>query len=845
MGALFGFARLLWGLLKRDRPEFLAVCFDTPGPTFRHKAYAEYKATRKELDLDLKSQLALAREVADAMGLKTVEAAGWEADDLMATLARRAEATGLRAVLVTGDKDAMQLVGARVSVLNEAKGELYDPPKVRERYRVGPERIVDYLALVGDSSDNVKGVPGVGPVGAVKLLERFGDIDGILRAAKAGDPDLPPKTAQSILGAERTVLLGRSLITLDAQAPVDVEVADCRVAPADPARLRPVFERFEFSSLLKEMTGQSPAVPSRPAVPAPGEPASSKPAPEPSTPLELKAWLKKASGAKRTALVFCPLAGDGSGSGELPLGEDAWSLVLSLSDGAWTRAESGGLGAARAGLAKLLADPGVEKLGHDLKAALGPLDRAGLPIGGPLGDTLLAAYCADPGRSKYPFAEALARHAGLSLPAEDESRRAAERQATCLWALEEALCGRLDGLGVAKLYRELELPLVRVLAAMETRGIMLDRSYLRSVKRDFEARLVEIKREIDKTAGAEVNLNSTKQLRKLLFEDLGLPVQHKTPKGEPSTDEETLQALSGRHPLPALLMDYREVTKLQSTYVEPLLERMDDQGRVHTRFNQAGTATGRLSSLEPNLQNIPIRAPLGQKIRRAFVARPGWLLVSADYSQIDLRALAHLSGDPALCEAFANGEDVHLRTACEIFGAQPDTVDAEMRRRAKAVNFGIVYGQTAHGLSQELGIPFAAAKDYIQRYFVRYKCVAEWTAANLEEAERALGGAASTVSATAARPFRIAVGFLSATGAALAGHALRAFVPSLAARLAETAERLLESGVPRVVGGAVGAGVVLALLMVWLAGFKAKGAWLTVTVLGAVLAGASSALFLR
>jgi len=724
VGALFGFARMLIALEKRVKPEYLAVCFDAPGPTFRHEAFKDYKGTRKETDEDLKVQLGMARAMVESMGLRCFESAGYEADDLMATLARKGEKEGMSVVLVTGDKDALQLVGQKIQVWNEAKGEMLDSAKVAEKFKVQPERIADYLALIGDSTDNVPGVPGVGPVGAVKLLNRFGSLEGILQAVAKRDAEIPAKTLAAIRDGEEQLRLSRKLVELDEAVPLKARIEECSASSFDPARSAEVFRRFEFNSLVREL---APGAPEPVSVQAPAETLSE--------PLTLKAWLKAAASAGHIALAWRPLAHAESLGGELPLGESRWLIALSLSDGRCAVAASDDLKSDRAALAKLLADPEVVKIGHDLKGPLKDLAESALPVASPRFDTMLAAYCLNPTRPSFDFDSIFSELVRPVSPVEEEPKTSVLREASRLWKLAEAAKTSLKKDGLQKLFEQLELPLLDVLAEMETEGIGLDRGYLEQLREEFSDGIRSIEKEMTIIAGGEFNVNSTKQLRTLLFENLKLPVIHKTPKGDPSTDEETLVALSRQHPLPAKIMDYRELAKLKSTYIDGLLAKIDARtGRVHTRFDQAGTATGRLSSLEPNLQNIPIRTPMGQKIRRAFVPRPGWVFVSADYSQIDLRVLAHISGDETLGEAFRNGEDVHLKTACEIFEIAPEKVDKEMRRRAKAVNFGIVYGQTAHGLSQELAIPFNAAREYIQKYFARYHGVKKWIESNLEQA---------------------------------------------------------------------------------------------------------------
>lgn len=719
VGALYGFARMLLLLLKRDKPDLLAVCFDTPEPTFRHKAYKEYKATRKEIDEDLKKQLALAHEMVQAMGLPSAEAPGYEADDLMATLARKAVGEGLRVVLVSGDKDALQLVDDRIQVLNEAKGELLDSRKVAEKFKVEPGQIVDYLALLGDSSDNVPGVPGIGAVGAAKLLGRFGSLEKLLAAARKGHPEIPPKAAKALVDNEAAALQGRELVTLDQKAPVALKPGECvpEFKPTD--RLVALFQRFEFRTLLKELGA--------PELQAPGRAPAAESFRFKET--DPKEWLKAARSAREVGLA--------AAKPEQPdlLHSAAPMVALALPDGRAATFADEAFARHKKELAGLLADPKVAKRTHDLKAVLRVLGSAGLRLEGAADDAMLAAYCLDPGRPRYDLAALLKDRGEADLPAE-EPGKALARRAACAGALAGGLLEELKAKGLGGLYRDLELPLAEILAGMEEAGVALDEPYLRKVGVEFDEKIAQLKAEIDALAGVEINLNSPKQLAGLLFETLGLPVVHKTPKGGPSTDEETLRVLASKHPIPAKIIDFRELAKLKSTYVEGLLAKVDPDGRVRSSFNQTGTVTGRLSSEDPNLQNIPIRTPHGRKIRRAFVAGKGNVLVAADYSQIDLRVLAHLSGDPALRAAFSDGTDVHTKTAAEVFDVPPDRVDARMRRAAKAVNFGIVYGQTPHGLSQALGIPFGEARDYIRRYFARYRGVEAWIQENLSRAKR-------------------------------------------------------------------------------------------------------------
>ncbi len=763
-GALFGFAGMLFKLIREEKPDRIAVCFDLPGPTFRHKISDEYKATRKEIDENLIKQLGQAIEMTEAMGLTCVSLSGFEADDLMATLARRGVKDGYEAILVTGDKDALQLVGPGIRVYNVAKNLWMDPPQVEEKFGIPPAAMLDYLAIVGDASDNVAGVRGVGPVGAKSLITRYGSLVGAIKAARAGDKAIKPGTAKALIEGEKDAEKAVSLIRLAEDVPLKVKPADCRYDSPDADKAKRIFERLEFFAFLEKLVpGYSApsSAPRRAAVPA----AANGNAPPPQHPSQ-GAGARRGSaldaapppqrtsqgaGARRgSALDAAPSASAPSEAApgiavtEVPpeklaaeikkaktlivtalldpddtlLSSARVLLAVGLEDGRtafWEGeppdADKKWLGAALSGKAS--------KAGYDLKQTRRTLELAGLKLKGSEFDAMLADYCLDAscraavGKN---LPELLRRRVSLALGHRELSRR-----------MEEA--------EVQKLYDDIELPLSEVLRAMEDEGITLDAPVLKKLGVEFAREMTELKSAIDELAGGPVNPNSPKQLAELLYDKLGLPVAHKTAKGGRSTDEAALSTLARTHPIPAKVLEYRELSKLKSNYIDGMLSRLNpSSGRVHTTFDQTGTATGRLSSQDPNLQNIPIRTPRGMRIRGAFIARKGCVLLSADYSQIDLRVLAHVSGDPVLREAFAQDEDIHRRTAAEVFHVAPESVDKEMRRRAKAINFGIVYGQTPFGLSNQLGITHAEAAGLIKKYFERYAGVNRWIKENILEA---------------------------------------------------------------------------------------------------------------
>lgn len=711
VGALYGFARVLIQLMRREKPEGMAVCFDMPGGTFRDEMYDQYKATRKEIDPDLIAQLGRAKPLAEAMGFCCIEKQGFEADDIMATMAARAVDEGWEAVLVTGDKDALQLVRPGVRVFNASKDAFMDPPQIVEKFGIGPELVRDYLAIVGDSSDNVPGLKGVGPVGAVKLLKAYGSFKGAIAAAKKGDKALTPKLLQSLLDGEKAAELSLELIKLHEKVPLSESIEDCRTKKPDPEHLAAGLDKFEFRSLAKDLGAPLPPAKTPAAAPA----AEKSDAPDLLVPQKVELKALKDLG-KAAELLVCAVP-DSAGEGEL-LSVSKVRTLVGLPSGKVAVLEEQGLAdktvkAALAGKAL--------KLGWDLKSARRTLKSAGVELAGPDFDGKLAAYCLDPNSAKDPK--------GADIEQELLARAS-------LSGSRASLVERMKKTEVLGLFQNVEMPLSKVLADMEDAGILVDEKYLKELSVEFLAALKKLQKQIDELAGAPLNAQSPKQLGEVLFDKLGLPVLHKTAKGGRSTDEETLQALAAQHALPGKILEYREIAKLESTYVRALLEKMDHKTkRVHTTFDQTGSVTGRLSSLDPNLQNIPIRTEAGRRIRGAFVAPKGKVLVSADYSQIDLRVLAHESQDATLMESFEKGEDIHQRTASEIFHVDAKDVTTDQRRAAKAINFGIVYGQTAFGLSNQLGISQQEASTYIKKYLQRYPGVSAWVEKNLSEAK--------------------------------------------------------------------------------------------------------------
>jgi len=718
--AVYGFTRMLIKLLGDHHPDGLAVAWDVSRRTFRADEYPEYKAQREAAPDRFRSQLPLIRAVLDSLGVPQLELEGYEADDVIASVARAAAAAGWDVLVVTGDRDAFQLVDDRVRVLYTRRGisdvVLADAAYVAERYGVPPERYVEYAALRGDTSDNLPGVPGIGEKTAARLVAAYGTLEEILDHAD----DLTPKIRENLLACREQVLLNRRLMTLVADLDTGARPDELRRGPWDPADARELFATLEFHSLWDDLLAVQPE--SRaPAeiVEAEGRMATPR-------------LLDDLAAASR--LVLVPV--EEGGFRGLAVGDGPDGAVLVPAD------ELGRLAA-------VLADPTVPKVAHHVKPLLHRLRDAGLELGGLAFDTALAAYVIDPGSRGYGLAAVAAGFLGVELDSPDRAVSvrgqarldlaeldpdAVARRVAVVDRLEERLSAELDARAELDLFRTVELPLVPVLVRMEDAGIGVDRGYLVGLGNRLREEIATLEAGIHDLAGGPFNVNSTDQLREVLFERLRLPVSKKTSTGKPSTDAAVLEKLD--HPLVDRLLRYRELEKLRSTYVDGYLPLIGPDERIHTTFNQMAAATGRLSSEEPNLQNIPVRSDLGKLVRRAFVARPGSTFVVADYSQIELRILAHMSGDPGLVEAFRTDGDVHTATAARVFGVETSLVTPEMRRRAKMINFGLLYGMEEYGLAQRLDIGRDEAREHMDAYFSRFPDVKAYMEGVVSEARR-------------------------------------------------------------------------------------------------------------
>ncbi len=714
--AVFGFTSMLIKLLTEQHPDAVVVAWDMPGPTFRTEAFPDYKAQREAAPDLFRDQVPLIREVLDALGIPQIGVEGVEADDVIATLAAEARRRGWDVLVVTGDRDAFQLIEPGVTVLYTRRG-ISDTVEATaewlvERYGVTPERYVDYAALRGDTSDNLPGVPGVGEKTAARLIRDYGDLEGIYEHLD----EMTPKLRENLEKAEEQVFLNRELMRLrrDVELPA-LDLDALRLGDFDKDAVKEVFDALAFRNLWDRLA-------------------------------EYGGFATTEADTIDTDVVAAGDEADVAGlaAGGTPAVEPVWDadalagLVIAAGDGRTAYVTSERL----APFLDALARDGGGMVLHDAKPVVRALFEMGLDA--PLTfDTALAAYVVNPAQRAPDLDELAYRELGLTVgPAVDDGGvddqgafdftgsgpdlDGAARRAIAAGRLVEPLTERLVARGGRELYDEIELPLVPVLARMEVAGIGVDRTYLEMLGKDLRDRLGALESEIYEAAGGPFNVNSTLQLRELLFDRLGLPVVKKTPKGAPSTDASVLEKLEDRHPVVAAILRYRELEKLRSTYVDALVKLVEPDGRVRGRFNQMAASTGRLSQEQPNLQNIPIRTEEGRAIRRAFVAADGTTFLVADYSQIELRILAHLSGDPGLVEAFANDLDIHTATAARVDGVDVRAVTADQRRRAKMINFGLLYGMEAYGLAQRLGIERDEAQAHIDAYFSQFPRVKEF-----------------------------------------------------------------------------------------------------------------------
>jgi DNA polymerase-1 len=741
-GTIYGVINMIRKLLADYAPEDIAVIFDAKGKTFRHDMYKEYKANRPPMPDDLRQQIEPIHKIIRAMGLPLISIEGVEADDVIGTLARQATEAGIDTVISTGDKDMAQLVNKHVSLINTMTDTVSDIEGVKEKFGVLPERIIDYLALIGDKVDNVPGVHKCGPKTAVKWLEQYDSIDGVIKHAD----EIKGKVGDYLREALQQLPLSKELVTIKLDVSLEETPQTLRVSSPDNVTLKDLFTHYELKTWLAEVLN------------AEQNPGASVPAKQTGTDAEYETilkqkdfdkWLKKLKQAKLFAfdlettsldymqaeIVGCSFAINAGEAAYVPLAHDYENAPKQLDRTKILQQ-----------LKPLLEDPGQSKLGQNLKYDMNVLANYDIKMQGIKFDSMLESYVLDSTGSRHDMDTLALKYLGKNtihfediagkgvkqisfnqISIEDAAPYAAE-DADITLQLHQTLWAKLQETpSLEKIFTEIEMPLMPVIARMERKGVLLDKSMLEKQSGELAIRMEEIQAQTWVEAGEEFNLGSPKQLQTILFEKMGLPIISKTPKGQPSTAESVLQELAHDYPLPKLILEYRSLSKLKSTYTDKLPLMIDSNtGRVHTSYHQAVAATGRLSSKDPNLQNIPVRTKEGRRIRQAFIAPEGYKVLAADYSQIELRIMAHLSADSGLLDAFAKGIDVHSATAAEVFGGDVKDVSKDQRRSAKAINFGLIYGMSAFGLARQLDITRKEAQQYVDRYFERYPGVKQY-----------------------------------------------------------------------------------------------------------------------
>jgi len=760
-GAVLGVLNMLLKFLKDFQPRRIAVVFDAPGRTFRDELFAEYKAHRPAMPNDLRAQIEPLLKIIAAQGLPLLRVPGVEADDVIGTLARRAAQAGQTVLISTGDKDMAQLVDASVTLINTMNNALLDRAGVKAKFEVYPEQIIDYLALVGDSSDNIPGIDKVGPKTGARLLQQYGSVANLI----AHVAEVPGKVGENLRAGLTTLELSQKLATIRTDLELPLSLEELTPGAPDTASLRELYSRYDLKALLRQLdggeAGAAGAAGTAAAVPARMSGAGETPdsagaggALPAAADLErhyetitrwedLERWLKELRAAQlfafdteTTSLDYMRAEIVGVSFCISP-GSAAYVPLRHVYTGAPEQLDRARVLTA---LKPMLEDPTRAKVGHNLKYDAHVLLNAGIALAGMRFDTMLESYVWNSVATNHDMDSDAQRYLGMrtityedvagkgarqicfdQVPVERAGEYAAE-DADVTLRLHQALWPQLTAVpALRRLYEECEQPLLPVLLSMEHHGVLVDRERLRAQSREFAHQLQELLAQAHREAGHEFNIESPKQLQQILFERLQLPVRRKTPTGQPSTAEDVLEELAGSYALPRIVLEYRALAKLKSTYTDKLPEQVNERtGRIHTNYAQAVAATGRLSSVDPNLQNIPVRRPEGRRIRQAFIAPPGHLLLAADYSQIELRIMAHLSGDESLRAAFAADRDVHQATAAEVFGVELAAVTPDQRRTAKVINFGLIYGMSPFGLARNLGIERGAAQAYVETYFQRY-----------------------------------------------------------------------------------------------------------------------------
>lgn len=708
---IYGFVNMINKLVEKYEPKYMAIAFDRKEPTFRHKEYSEYKAKRLKMPEDMAEQIPYLKKVIDAMNIKRIEIEGYEADDIIGTISKLSDAKGINTLIVTGDRDAFQLITENVHVLITKKGisemEEYDKQKLLSQYEITPEQVIDLKGLMGDASDNIPGVPGVGEKTALQLLKQYKNIEEILENIENIKAN---KVRQNVENNKDLALLSKKLATIVTDAPIEISLEDLKYKEPDYDALSELYSMLDFRSLLVKIKKSSYN--------------NVKDKSEFVIEInnldnfdDIKNLVDKI--IKNGTIVFKISQDDHGKPDFIYIGFEGEQYSIPLND------ESKSL------IKQVMEDTNIKKAGHDVKSDILLLKKMGIDVQGVGFDTMIGAYLLNPSKPDYRLRNIYKEYFGVDI--DDYENKEGDKvqnygsSVKAICELMEPMNKKIIDMGMEKLFNEVEIPLIEVLADMEFEGFKIDKDRLVELSDLFSQKIDSLTEEIYQLAGESFNINSTKQLSFILFEKLQLPPVKKTKTGY-STDVEVLESLSDKHPIIEKILEYRQLLKIKSTYIDGLMNLIDEEtGRVHSKFNQTVTATGRLSSTEPNLQNIPVKTEKGKEIRKAFVAKsPDYVLVDADYSQIELRVLAHISGDESLIQSFKNNEDIHTRTASEVFGVSKDLVTPLMRSRAKAVNFGIIYGISDYGLARDLKISRKEAKFYINNYFARYPLVKKY-----------------------------------------------------------------------------------------------------------------------
>lgn len=748
--AVYGFASMLFKFLKDYKPAYLGIVFDAKGDTFRNEMYPLYKANRGAPPDDLVPQFSKIFEVVDAFNIPQFMMEGYEADDIMGTIARDYEKRGMDVVLVTGDKDFCQLVSEKVKLLDTMKNKETFVPDVIEKYGVPPERVIDVFALMGDQVDNIPGVKGIGEKTAIGLIKTFGSLDNLLQNLD----DVAERQRKLIREKQGDALLSKELVTIKTDIDVDMGLEKFKYEGFDKGKLRALFEELEFKNLLRELGDGGSAA-------AKADENRIVPYDNYSLVLTEEGLHRAIERVKETGEVSIdlettstdPMLAEIVGIALCPAPHEAYYVPVAHRSLADSSTRQLALPFVLEKLKPLIEDKGLRKIGQNLKYELVLLEMYGLKLTGISFDTIIAAHMLDSSRISYSLDELCRLYLGhrmisyRDVTGTGKSKinfEEVELEAAKVYSCEDAdvamllakkLARELEEINLIRVYRDIELKFIEVLARIEINGMKIDASRLKELSKEFDTGLKEIEKTIYEEVGYEFNLNSPIQLRQVLFETLRLPQKKLTKTGESSTDVEVLTDLSKFHAVPEKVLEHRTLSKLKSTYVDALPKLINPRtGRLHTSFNPVGSSTGRLSSSEPNLQNIPIKTAQGRRIREAFIPEEGYIMLSADYSQIELRLLAHFSEDESLVEAFMTGSDIHNRTASEIFGVTEDLVTPEMRRLSKNINFGIIYGISAFGLAKQLGTSVSIAKSYIDEYFKRYSKVKEYIQKSIDDA---------------------------------------------------------------------------------------------------------------